>query len=275
MSVGLKSSAQSKSLNPRELVRKTLHQLRYELREKISHHPDLYLPLAGSSRIVRVAKRAVVVDESTDITIEAFPGSANTYAISAFLAAQPDPDTLKIAHHLHAAAQIIASVRLETPTLVIVREPAEAALSFVVRNKLLSLPQVLRAYCRFHERIFPHRDRYIVATFDQVTREFPKVIGRINAMYGTAFEGDVDPGTGRAYSNVKEWHAHMHKEKEGHKVWETDVPLPSDERTRRKAALRQGLSQPRAAAALERADDVYRRFVALSCAVAAKRSPAR
>ena len=126
-----------------------------------------------------------VIDEHTEIVIEAFPRSANTFATVAFQLSQPAP--VRVAHHLHAPAQVIAAVRRGVPALVPVRHPRDAAISQVIRSPGLSLSQVLAAYTRFHTQLLPYRTGFHVATFEQVTTDFGAVIHAVNRRFGTAF----------------------------------------------------------------------------------------
>jgi hypothetical protein len=84
--------------------------------------PSLTLPLA------RALRRGEVVDARTDIVIEGFPASANTFAVAAFRLAQ-EPRYMRIAHHTHVPAQVIEATRLGVPAILLIREPMQAVLS--------------------------------------------------------------------------------------------------------------------------------------------------
>ncbi|ABA57997.1 hypothetical protein Noc_1512 [Nitrosococcus oceani ATCC 19707] len=64
-------------------------RLRYELRCAISLTPALYLPLARRKRTD--ADGATVVAPNTDLVLEGFPRSGNTFAYFAFQMSQPRP----------------------------------------------------------------------------------------------------------------------------------------------------------------------------------------
>ena len=90
------------------------------------------------------------VTPTTEIVIERYPRSANTFALVAFQLAQSRE--LEIAHHLHAAAQIKRAVALGVPAIVLVREPSEAVLSLMVRDPSASMRWAIRGYVRFFQR---------------------------------------------------------------------------------------------------------------------------
>ena len=122
----------------------------------------------------------------TEIVIEAFARSAQSYVVAAFRLAQ-EPHAVRIAHHTHSPSTLIDGVRHEIPTLVIVREPEDAILSYVIRTPASSIRGALRGYIRFHRPLLAFRDGLVVATFDQVTGDLASVIRRVNERFGTTF----------------------------------------------------------------------------------------
>jgi hypothetical protein len=56
------------------------------------------------------------VSRTTEIVIEGYPRSGNTFAVVAFRLAQGRE--IEIAHHLHAAAQIKRAARLDVPAFI-------------------------------------------------------------------------------------------------------------------------------------------------------------
>jgi len=158
--------------------RETLEDLEWRLRTRWSEHRS-YLTYS------RYRHPLNVVDETTQLVIEAFPRSANTFATVAFQLSQPAP--VRVAHHLHAPAQVAAAVRRGIPVLVLVRHPRDAVTSQVIRSPGISIPSALSAYARFHERVAPVRTECQIATFEQVTDDFGSVIHALNRRYGTNF----------------------------------------------------------------------------------------
>jgi hypothetical protein len=126
-----------------------------------------------------------VVTAETELVIEGFMRSANTFTTVAFQTSQPHP--VRLAHHLHAPAQIIAAARMQIPALVPIRAPKDAAISVTIRSPQVSLRQALQAHMRFHEAILPYRNEIHVALFDDVTTDLGIVIEAMNARFGTGF----------------------------------------------------------------------------------------
>lgn len=154
-----------------------LRRLRWEARTVAGEHPSLCRLL--------VRRSGVPVGPGTEIVIEGFPRTGNTFAVTAFLQAQGRH--VEVAHHVHAPAQLIEALRLGIPALALVREPEEAVLSFVVRLPHLSVRQVLRSYIRFYRPLRPYRHRLVVADLREVSSDFGAVIDRVNARFGTDF----------------------------------------------------------------------------------------
>ncbi|MGY1642854.1 hypothetical protein ACI782_17245 [Geodermatophilus sp. SYSU D00703] len=148
----------------------------------MSAQPALYLPLA---RRRYPGPTPEVIAPDTELVIDGYTRAASTYLVYAFQLAQERP--VRLAHHLHAPAQIIEAVRRALPTLVLVREPVESALSQAVQEPHVTVRDALFAYARFHERLLPYRDSFVVADFEEVTRDAKPAVQRLNDRFGTAF----------------------------------------------------------------------------------------
>lgn len=157
---------------------------RRRLRNAVARHPALYMALAR-----RNGKRGLLAAD-TELVIEGFPRCANSFAEAAFRVAQPRP--VKLAHHTHAPAHVIAGVRQGVPTLVLVREPDRAVASLIVRDSQNYRPEeCFREYIGFYETVRPFADGFVAADFTQVTADFGAVIGAINARFATRFAAFV------------------------------------------------------------------------------------
>jgi len=150
----------------------------FEAKTLIARYPSLAIPIARRRHGVPFGPR-------TDVVIEGFPRTGTSFAVAAFAMAQPRP--LEVACHVHAPAQVIAAVRAGVPSLVIVREPEDTVLSYVIRNPLIPLAQAIRGYVRFYGPLVPLRRGFVTATFDDVTDDFGAVTGRVNERFGTRF----------------------------------------------------------------------------------------
>lgn len=157
-------------------------RLRHLLRARVSEHPAIYLPFA---RRKYPGPSPEVISSATELVIDGYTRSASTFAVYAFQLAQDRP--VRLAHHLHAPAQLIAAAKMGVPVLALIREPEGAILSQLVREPQVALRDALVAYTRFYARLLPYRSSFVVGEFDQVTRDFGTVVRRLNERFGTAF----------------------------------------------------------------------------------------
>jgi hypothetical protein len=125
------------------------------------------------------------LNRRTEIVIEGPRRSGNTFAVVAFRTAQPG--VVDVAHHLHAAAHVITAIRRGVPCLVLLRNPEDTVVSSVASFPPTTLEEALADYVWFYDRLLPHRGDFMVATFDQITTDFGRVISTVNDRYGTAF----------------------------------------------------------------------------------------
>lgn len=157
-------------------------RLRHRARTMATEHPRLYLPFA---RRKYPGPSPEVISAHTELVIDGYTRSGSTFAVYAFQLAQPRP--VRVAHHLHAPAQLIAGVRAGLPVLVVLRHPRGAVLSQLAREPDVALADALFAYRRFHIHLLPWLTGLVVADFEEVTTDFGAVIRRVNERFGTGY----------------------------------------------------------------------------------------
>jgi hypothetical protein len=237
---------------------------RQRTRDLVGQYPALYLPIAHwkRRRHLTQARRAGVqpewtapVDRGTDAVIEGFPRSANTFAATAFELAQRR--SVRVARHLHVPAQIIAGTRWGIPTMVLVRDPEEAIISLVVWAPDTTLQQGVKDYVRFYRRVYPYRDGFVVARFEEVTTDFGKVIRRLNERFATTFdEFEHTSDNVSLCFHIMEDHA---RTKMG-RVSEAQIGRPSKEREALKRRLRAAFRSSELGALRTDAYGLYKAF---------------
>lgn len=144
--------------------------------------PELAIPF------FRARKKTdhLTVGRSTDLVIEGFPRSGNTFAVHALRTAQPQPPN--IAHHLHMAAQVLWGLKRDIPALVLIREPVDAIASLLIyTNEDVSIATATRFYEHFYHQLLPVRDRVTVCRFEDLTTDYGAVIEKLNGEAGTTF----------------------------------------------------------------------------------------
>lgn len=155
---------------------------RHLLRTRVSEVPAVYLPFA---RRKYPGPSPEVIGGGTEFVIDGYTRSASTFAVYAFQLAQPGP--VRLAHHLHAPAQLIEAARRGVPALAVIREPQGAVLSQLIREPGVAMRDALLSYARFYECLLGCRERLSVADFEEVTKDFGEVTRRVNERFGTVF----------------------------------------------------------------------------------------
>lgn len=230
-----------------------LRRVAYSGRIYVSASQALYLPIARH-RYRDVPNR--VVDKTTELVIDGFQRSANTFAAMAFEVAQPR--AVKTAHHLHAVAQFRAGVELGVPCLLLIRDPIDAIVSHLIREPHATPRQAFSSWAHFYERLLPLREAVVVADFREITSDFGATIERVNRRYGTGFAPFehtpqnvdrvvrlIDERTRARYGAVR------------HDL----VPRPSDARERLKADARRAVDAVELGSWRRRVAETYRTYV--------------
>jgi hypothetical protein len=156
----------------------------YEAMTLAAPHRALAMPAA------RLRGHGVLVrSPGVRVLIEGYPRSANSFTVAAFARAQgwPGSGGGRIAHHTHAPAHVLEAIRRGIPAIVLLRDPADAVLEFVVVKPDLSIRQALRGYLRFYAPLVAHADGFVTARFEEVTTDLGAVIARVNERFGTSF----------------------------------------------------------------------------------------
>lgn len=155
--------------------------VKYRLRTWLGLHPTLFFPAMryGGS------KNNALFDDKTEIVIEGFPRSANSFAVWAFLSCQQRP--VHVAHHLHAPAQILRGVQNNLPVMALIRHPEQAAISLKGLYPWLPFKDIFKSYLMFYNAILPYLDKILVASFESVTADYGEVIRKLNDRFGTDF----------------------------------------------------------------------------------------
>ncbi len=154
------------------------------LRSFLSQHPSLF------SKVYRMVPKyqGTIVGRETDIVIEGYPRSANTYAVASFLYAQGKKNKqIKVARHQHSPAQVLYAVNRGIPCIVLIRNPYDAILSYIIREETLNISEAINRYNEFYGPLEKLRNRFVVADFEQVINEFPSIIDRVNRKYQSNF----------------------------------------------------------------------------------------
>jgi hypothetical protein len=213
----------------------------------------VYLPFARL-KYRRIPNRLVEAD--TELVIEGFQRSGNTFAAAAFDMAQGRP--IKTAHHLHSSAQVLEAVRLGVPVLLLIRDPKDTTISHVIREPCVTMRQSIASWTRFYGRLLPVRDRVFVAEFSKVSTDFGAVIRDFNTRFGTGYKefDHTEENVARCFDAIED----RNRARFG-KIEEGKVARPSEQRAAHKAEMTARFDDPALASSRDRAFEVYHAFV--------------
>jgi hypothetical protein len=211
--------------------------------------PAMFFPLYSAMR----GDSLQVVKPETDILIEGFPRSANSFAVVAFNHAQGGG--MHIANNLHVPAQIMRAAEWNVPTLVLLRNPRDAVLSYAVRDPI-SVEQALEYYVSFHEAAADYKDSFVLGPFEEVTSDYGPVIERINEKFGTNFSPfrHTEENVAEVFGFIENVYERDFK---GGSSLEDAVSRPSEGRNEAKERASRELETPRATKLLRRAEAIY------------------
>ena len=176
-----------------------LNDRKYYIHASIGRHPALYYKIYARG----YPFSEMAVRENSDICIEGFPRSANSYAVVTF---KLDNSGIKPGHHLHVPAQIMRACQLNKPVISLIREPQDAVTSFLIFQSSENATLYLKLYIDFYKALIPYRKQIVIADFKTVTGDFNSVIKRINQKYGTQFNeiNNLRQRQDKIFSRLKE-----------------------------------------------------------------------
>lgn len=235
--------------------RSNVTYLRRAVWQFVARHPLTFFVL---SRLKWRRYHKLVIHDHTELVIEGFPRSANTFAVAALCFLDDRITMGQIARHTHAPAQVSQAASRNLPTVVLVRAPRAAVSSLAIREHL-GLEIVLRQYIDFYESIRRFRAHFVIAPFDEVTSDFSRVVQRVNERFGTAFQHrQLTKDDERSiFLMIDE----MERVDSGGALRQSHVARPSQKRTEAKDALIEELKSPRYASLVARAERLHAEYV--------------
>jgi hypothetical protein len=209
---------------------------------------------------LRADKRSTLARRDTALVIEGFLRSGNTFSVAAFVIA--NGDELHLGRHLHGGPHILRAVRLGVPAVVLIRTPADAVASYLVRRPSLTPDDALAEYVDFYRTCWRVRDDFVVGVFDDVVADFGSVVRAVNRRFGTSFRPyePTPANMAAAFALVEE----MNRRECRGEVVESHVGRPSAERRQRTQEIVARVHERGSARLLARAEDWYDRYRALS-----------
>lgn len=178
----------------------------------------LYQPYLWWGQIKRKAAGHNLEDglllPETQIVIDGFQGSANSFAATVFINSQTQP--VKVMHHRHAPLLIIKAVEKKIPVLLTIRQPRETVLSLTSRWPHISISDALISYIGFYRKLLPYTSHLVVSNLEFTTQRLDQIIQIINNRYGTNFDMVNNTQINHEknkYTDISSHRNHLKKEK--------------------------------------------------------------
>jgi hypothetical protein len=151
------------------------------------------------------------------------------------------------------------AVRFHRPAIVLIRRPADAILSYLIRRPTITAVDAAREYLHFYHATWPLRERVVIAPFETVITDFGTVLSAVNRRYGTSYRRyEHTPENEEAAAAIVR---QMNREELGGELRPSHGGMPSAERDRRKSALAGVIEQPPVARWIDRASDVHTAYL--------------
>jgi hypothetical protein len=217
---------------------------------KLSDH-TVFLPI-----ILRLTPRGTgrTITEHTELVIEGFPRSSNTFAAAAMLEAAHDG--MIVASHVHTPSQVILAARRKVPTLVVAREPRNTVRSLIMATPHVSVGTAIAEWNHHHELVWRSRDSFVIGTFEQVTTDFGSVVRRLNRRFG--LDLPLFEHTPQALAAVE---ARMKSDHDRYHPGDAlSAPWPIEERKAASVQLDEEFALARHAPAWATAEDWWKRY---------------
>ncbi len=229
-------------------------EVSFPLRSFFGRYPLLFYSLYG----LVPNNRMLSVKRNTQLVIEGFPRSANTFAVITFNEAQPKK--LSLAHHMHVPAQIIRGVRWKIPTIILIRNPKDAVISFVMYDQKVSINQALKLYVSFYKSVYSYKSECVIAPFEEVINNYSSIIQKTNNKFGTKFAG-LTPTSSELKSIFGKLEKIQAIRQGKTECSELHVARPSSTKASLKREFIEKFKEPQNQKKLRDAEKIYREFI--------------
>ena len=131
------------------------------------------------------------VNFKSDLLIEGFPRSANTYLLHGIKILSKK--NLNIASHLHNFSHVRESLKMDIKTIIIYREPADCIASYIIKFNIKptywNIKILAKAYIKFYKEIlaFKGLSNLMFISFEEITKNPEKCFIKIEKFLSTIF----------------------------------------------------------------------------------------
>lgn len=228
----------------------SLRELAYRL---YAHRFDVFPVVKLSFRLQGKDPDNFVVQSDTDLCVEGFPRSANSFLVRMIHVT----NEIEIAHHTHAVANIREAIRNRIPTTILIRDPLDAAVSAAIYANEETFWRVFSDFIRFYTYVEEVEEHLLICKFETATNEVNRVINGLNQTFDAGFK----PLSSHNEAERKV-QADIQARYQGDTNLRTEarekIPIPKEDRSRLKERLRPKAREHRL---LDPSRELYRRLI--------------
>ena len=150
-----------------------------------------------------IFRNSNTVKENSDIVIEGFVRSSNTYFENNFRFSNP---SLKIAHHNHQISQLYFADKFNKTIVFLIRQPIDSIISaYIYWAKSTHPNKILIEWIKYHKNVINMNLDINVYSFSDVVTDYNSVISDLNKKTNSNFLlADEDILHKKTFENIKE-----------------------------------------------------------------------
>jgi hypothetical protein len=141
-------------------------------------HDPVFLPILLRLTPLGISRQ---ITAHTDLIVEGFPRSGNTFTVFALQNAAQNQ--LQLSSHVHHPSQVKLAVERGIPTVLVVREPIAVLASYLTYGQHGRPADVFKEYYSYHQELVPYADRVLIVDFDEISSDMPAIVDRINQRF--------------------------------------------------------------------------------------------
>ena len=160
-----------------------------DFRHWVTFHPEkswgvLSLSAYDQLRFKKAGKdpRRKSVTKNTQLLIEGFRSSANSYLVRCFQQLVEGEEFWYADHH-HSPAMAVRAVKLDVPVLLCIRPPLDTCVSSASRWPIWTVEESLAHYETFYSLLLPYLDTMVVTDFSYSIKNPIEIFSYLNEQF--------------------------------------------------------------------------------------------
>lgn len=186
-------------------------------------------------------KPHLICQDSTDLVIEGYPRSSNTFThdIISAICSRTGQRKPALAHHTHKEENLALGLEMGKPLVVLIRKPEDAITSYMIYSNC-DVELASQRYSKFYEYVASIKGQYTLLPFEMVTQNLSEAITRLNAVLPEPLPLPIpdDIALAKSYAKRRTENSQLTPEE---KV--RQISIPQEQREKMKAETREIVRQ--------------------------------